>query len=297
MTEINETLPEMSAAPDEFRIAQILEAALMVAGRPLSLDDMLTLFEDHERPAVTVVQKMLERIQAECLTRGVELREIASGFRFQAKQEFSLYLSRLWDEKPRRYSRSLLETLALIAYRQPITRGEIEEIRGVACNSDIFKTLMERDWIRIIGHRDVPGRPALYATTRDFLDHFNMKSLDQLPSLAELRDLDSLNVEINFEEARKSIAEARSGDGLLPDESMIAPAGIGDDSAELLPEPEVVTKVLVGSDTTQDLMPPCSGRDGEEDSSGPTDSAEASSASATPDAADNLMISGSAAVH
>jgi segregation and condensation protein B len=213
MTEINENLPEMTAVViEDEKLVQIIEAALMVAGRLLSLEDLLGLFEDHERPPVTSVQKALERIAAECQLRGIELKETASGFRFQAKQEHSLYLSRLWDEKPKRYSRSLLETLALIAYRQPITRGEIEDIRGVACNSDIFKSLMERDWIRIVGHRDVPGRPALYATTRHFLDYFNMKSLDQLPSLAELKDIDSLNVEINFEEARKTIKEAASGE-------------------------------------------------------------------------------------
>lgn len=212
MTEINENIPEIVAVViDDEKLAQIIEAALMVAGRILTIEDLLGLFEDHERPPVTSVQKALERIAAECQLRGVELKETASGFRFQAKQEHSLYLSRLWDEKPKRYSRSLLETLALIAYRQPITRGEIEEIRGVACNSDIFKSLMERDWIRIVGHRDVPGRPALYATTRHFLDYFNMKSLDQLPSLADLKDLDSLNVEINFDEARRSIQEAASG--------------------------------------------------------------------------------------
>lgn len=212
MTEINENIPETIAVViEDEKLVQIIEAALMVAGRILTTENLLSLFEDHERPAVTSVQKALERIAAECQIRGVELKETASGFRFQAKQEHSLYLSRLWDEKPKRYSRSLLETLALIAYRQPITRGEIEEIRGVACNSDIFKSLMERDWIRIVGHRDVPGRPALYATTRHFLDYFNMKSLDQLPSLADLKDLDSLNVEINFEEARRSIQEAASG--------------------------------------------------------------------------------------
>jgi segregation and condensation protein B len=212
MTELNENIVEMTAVViEDEKVVQIIEAALMVAGRILTTEDLLGLFEDHERPPVTSVQKALERIAAECQLRGIELKETASGFRFQAKQEYSLYLSRLWDEKPKRYSRSLLETLALIAYRQPITRGEIEEIRGVACNSDIFKSLMEREWIRIVGHRDVPGRPALYATTRHFLDYFNMKSLDQLPSLADLKDLDSLNVEINFEEARRSIQEAASG--------------------------------------------------------------------------------------
>lgn len=215
MTEITENLPEMTLPVDEMKLAQIIEGALMVAGRPLTLEDMLSLFDDYERPAVTFLHKVIERIRAECSTRGVELREIASGFRFQAKQDIASYLSRLWDEKPKRYSRSLLETLALIAYRQPITRGEIEEIRGVACNSDIFKTLMEREWIRIVGHRDVPGRPALYATTRHFLDYFDMKSLEQLPSLSELKDLDSLNVEINFEEVRKHLEEARSGDGII----------------------------------------------------------------------------------
>lgn len=203
--EINEVLPVDVFPPAEERLAQILEAALMVAGRPLGLDELSSLFDEHERPSPTDILKALDRIRAECQTRGVELKEIASGYRFTAKQDLAQYLARLWDEKPQKYTRATLETMALIAYKQPITRAEIEEIRGVTVNTQTIKTLMERDWIRVVGHRDVPGRPALYATTRQFLDYFNLKSLDQLPSLAELKDFDSLNVELNFEEARQTV--------------------------------------------------------------------------------------------
>lgn len=136
-----------------------------------------------------------------------KLKEVASGWRFQVRQELALWVGRLWEEKPPRYSRAILETLALIAYRQPITRGDIEEIRGVAVSTAIIKTLMERQWVRIVGHRDVPGRPALYATTRQFLDYFNLKSLDELPSLGEIRDIDKINAELDFGQD-KELAEA-----------------------------------------------------------------------------------------
>jgi len=204
-TEINEELPAEVFPPAEQRLAQIVEAALMVAGRPLGLDELSSLFDDQERPSPTAILKALDRIRGECQTRGVELKEIASGYRFTAKQELAGYLARLWDEKPQKYTRATLETMALIAYKQPITRSEIESIRGVTVNTQTIKTLMERDWIRVVGHRDVPGRPALYATTRQFLDYFNLKSLDQLPSLAELKDFESLNVELNFEDLRQTV--------------------------------------------------------------------------------------------
>ncbi|HBO14018.1 MAG TPA: SMC-Scp complex subunit ScpB, partial [Halieaceae bacterium] len=146
------------------------------------------------------IRAALEEVAARCEDRGFELREVASGFRFQVRQNLGPWVARLWHERPPKYSRALLETLALIAYRQPITRGEIEEIRGVAVSSNIIKTLHEREWIRVVGHRDVPGRPAMYATTRQFLDYFNLKSLDQLPALAEIRDLETLNAELGFSE-------------------------------------------------------------------------------------------------
>ncbi|MEZ5501173.1 MAG: SMC-Scp complex subunit ScpB [Halioglobus sp.] len=183
----------------ETGLVQIIEGALLAAGRPLTVAQLAELFDEYERPETTAIRDALKDVAARCDDRGFELLEVAGGFRFQVRQALSPWVARLWHERPQKYSRALLETLALIAYRQPITRGEIEEIRGVAVSSNIVKTLHEREWIRVVGHRDVPGRPAMYATTRQFLDYFNLKSLDQLPALAEIRDLETLNVELGFD--------------------------------------------------------------------------------------------------
>lgn len=174
------------------QLKNLIEAALFAAGEPLSLERLLALFSDEERPAREQVRDILAALRDECTTRGIELVEVGSGFRFQVKQELSPWLARLWEERAPRYSRALFETLALIAYRQPITRGEIEEVRGVTVSSTIMKTLLEREWIRSVGHRDVPGKPALYGTTRQFLDHFNLSSLEQLPPLPETSALDTV---------------------------------------------------------------------------------------------------------
>jgi len=176
----------------------ILEAALLSAGQPLSIDRLLSLFVDEHQPSREELLLALETLAGECANRGVELKEVSSGYRYQAKQDYAQWVSRLWEEKPPRYSRALLETLALIAYRQPITRGEIEDIRGVTVGSNIMKTLLEREWVKVVGHRDVPGKPAMYATTRQFLDYFNLKSLGELPTLAEIRDIDSINAELDL---------------------------------------------------------------------------------------------------
>lgn len=180
-----------SSAPTLQSLKPVVEAALLAAGRPLRIDDLLLLFEGSrgnvDRAAIRAV---IEALQEDCADRGVELKEVASGFRFQVKAQYAPWVNRLWTERPTRYSRALLETLALIAYRQPITRGEIEDIRGVSVSSSILKTLLEREWVRVLGHREVPGRPALYGTTRRFLDHFNLKNLDELPPLAQIRELD-----------------------------------------------------------------------------------------------------------
>lgn len=171
------------------QLQQILEAALMVAGRPLPIVHMQRLFEEPHQPTQDDIQNALQGIREHYSKSGIELRELASGYQFQAKTELSPWLCKLWEERPPRYSRALLETLALIAYRQPITRAEIEEIRGVSVSSQIIKTLLEREWVRVIGYREVVGKPALYGTTKAFLDHFNLKSLDELPALSELKDL------------------------------------------------------------------------------------------------------------
>jgi segregation and condensation protein B len=190
-------------------LVQIIEGALLAAGRPLTVAQLVDLFEGHEKPEKTAIREALKEVAERCEDRGFELLEVASGFRFQVRQSLSPWVSRLWHERPQKYSRALLETLALMAYRQPITRGEIEEIRGVAVSSNIIKTLHEREWIRVVGHRDVPGRPAMYATTKQFLDYFNLKSLDQLPALAEIRDLETLTAELGFTDLQLEEGEDR----------------------------------------------------------------------------------------
>lgn len=176
----------------------IVEAALLAAGQPLTLAQIAELFDEQERPSHTELAQVMQSLMADCAERGVELIEVASGFRYQVKAQVHAHVARLWTERQSKYSRALMETLALIAYRQPITRGEIEAVRGVAVSTQIIKTLEEREWIRVIGHRDVPGRPALYGTTRAFLDYFSLKSLDELPTLAEIRDLESMEPELAF---------------------------------------------------------------------------------------------------
>lgn len=196
----------MSELSDEF-LKGVLEAALLAAGRPLSLERMAEdLFEEQERPSKIRLRQILELLAQDYRERAFALREVGSGFRIQVRSDYARWVSRLWDEKPGRYSRALMETLALIAYRQPITRGEIEEVRGVAVSTQTIKTLQEREWVRVIGHRDVPGKPALYATTRQFLDYFDLASLDELPTLAEIRDIESINAELDLRDAGERTA-------------------------------------------------------------------------------------------
>lgn len=183
------------------RLKNILEAVLLAADRTLTVIQLESLFElDEERPTRDEIRKALHEMAEDYATRGYELKEVSSGFRLQVRQDYATWVGRLWEEKPARYTRALLETMALIAYRQPITRGEIEEVRGVSVSSNIIKTLLERNWIKVLGHKDVPGRPSLYGTTREFLDYFNLKSLDQLPTLAEIKDLDSIHPELELDE-------------------------------------------------------------------------------------------------
>jgi segregation and condensation protein B len=179
-------------------LKNIVEGALLAAGRPLSIDELLALFTNEERPDRTELRKAVDALAEEFKDRGVEIKEVASGFRIQVKQELAPWIARLWEERPARYSRALLETLALIAYRQPITRGEIEDVRGVSVSTHIIRTLQDRGWIRIVGHRDVPGHPEMFGTTKEFLDYFSLKSLDELPTLAQLRDIESINAELDL---------------------------------------------------------------------------------------------------
>lgn len=174
------------------RLKQIIEGILLAAGKPLSISAILAVFEDDERPSKKEIALILASLQKDYKSRGFQLLELASGWRIQIRQDAAPWVSRLWEEKPQKYSRALLETLALIAYRQPITRGEIEEVRGVAVSTQIMRTLQERQWVKVVGYKDVPGRPAMYATSKDFLDYFNLRSLQELPTLAEMRDIDTI---------------------------------------------------------------------------------------------------------
>lgn len=183
------------------QIKQIVEAALMAADSALNIDRLMQLFElDSEQPTRDQIKDAINLLQEECENRGVELKRVSSGYRYQTTTDVQPWVARLWQEKPPRYSRALLETLSLIVYRQPITRGEIEEVRGVSVSSSIIKTLLEREWVRVIGHKEVPGRPALYGSTKQFLDYFNLKSLNELPTLAELTDLDQIHPELDLPE-------------------------------------------------------------------------------------------------
>jgi len=212
-------------------LKQIIEGALLAAGKPLGLDAMLNLFDEIEQPDKAALREVLQELAADYDGRGIEISQVSTGWRIQVRAECSPWISRLWDEKPGRYSRALMETLALIAYRQPITRGEIEEIRGVSVSTHIIKTLLEREWVRVVGQRDVPGRPSLYSTTREFLDYFNLKSLDELPTLSEIRDLDEINRELDLvdqgsdekaqEEVQSEITKIEVSDELSSDEPEI----------------------------------------------------------------------------
>ncbi len=225
---------------DPIKIKTIIEAALMAAGRPLSVDELLAVFGDFSRPERKQVREAVKVLQSDYEERAIEIKEVASGFRIQVRTRHTEYISRLWEEKPARYSRALMETLALIAYRQPITRGEIEEVRGVSVSTSIVRTLMERNWVRVIGHRDVPGRPAMFGTTREFLDYFGLKKLEELPSLRELQEIEDLSVQLELptgsdeagEEGTASVSEnveANEGDD----------AGeVSEDSHELAEESE-----------------------------------------------------------
>ena len=183
---------------NESHIRNVIEAALLAAGKPLHPADLVELFDEGARPQVQDIQAALAALMAEYSNRGIEIKETAAGFRIQVRREMANEISRLWPERPARYSRALLETLALIAYRQPITRAEIEAVRGVAVNPNILKTVIERNWVRVVGHRDVPGRPELLGTTRDFLDYFGLRNLDELPPLAELKVIGDIKVQFDL---------------------------------------------------------------------------------------------------
>ncbi len=216
----------------ETTIKNVIEAALLAAGRPVSAPELRELFDEFARPELGAVEAALAALAADYEGRGIALAEVASGWRIQVRAELAAPVSRLWQERPAKYSRAMLETLALIAYRQPITRGEIEDIRGVAVNPNIVRTVLERGWVRVIGHRDVPGRPELLATTREFLDYFGLKTLDDLPTLAQLKDVETLGVQLEFDAPADGAGRAEASEQQEPPDDVPAPAagagGAGD---------------------------------------------------------------------
>jgi segregation and condensation protein B len=237
---INEFLKQ-NFMTDSTQLRRIVEAALLAAAQPLSLAQLSALFGENEAPAHEDIARAIEELTNDCSERGVELVEVASGFRYQIKQDVHTWVARLWTERQTKYSRALLETLALIAYRQPITRGEIESIRGVAVSTNIIRTLEEREWIRVVGYRDVPGKPALFGTSRTFLDYFNLKSLDELPPLAEIKDIEDFDPQLTLGPVAPSANELDANDeevslgaAVENDETPAA----NDESAELADSPE-----------------------------------------------------------
>jgi segregation and condensation protein B len=240
---------------EQQQLKNTIEAVLMSAEKPLKVNEIENLFAgDADMPTRDDIRKTLQQLGEDYANRGFELKEVASGFRIQVKQDYSAWVGRLWEEKPARYSRALLETLALIAYRQPITRGEIEEIRGVSVSSNIIKTMMEREWIKVLGHKDVPGKPALYGTSKEFLDYFNLKSLEDLPTLAELKDLDQMHQELDLDidntaagaegDAEQSTTDKGAATELADADTM---ANEVDESAEAEAEAEAESDVDTGA--------------------------------------------------
>jgi segregation and condensation protein B len=216
------------------QLKPIIEAALLASTQPMTVSQLLELFGEEDEVGREEVARTLEALGEDCANRGVELREVASGFRYQVKQTVHPWISRLWTERPSRYSRALLETLALIAYRQPITRPEIEQIRGVVVSSNIIKTMEEREWIRVVGYRDVPGKPALFGTTRAFLDYFNLKSLDELPPLSEIRDMEDPQMSIAPEPLPARVVRDLPIDPDEEDETLVV---AGEESETVITEP------------------------------------------------------------
>ena len=248
------------------QLKPIIEAALLASSQPMTIHQLGDLFNEADDVGQEQIAKVLEALAEDCDGRGVELKQVASGFRYQVRQEVHPWISRMWTEKPSRYSRALLETLALIAYRQPITRPEIEQIRGVVVSSNIIKTMEEREWIRVVGYRDVPGKPALFGTTRAFLDYFNLKSLDQLPPLSEIRDME--DPQLRFEQEPLTVRIARDlpidPDEETPDEADAAETDTDDTT-------NITADDAVAADTDTDDTTPTTADAPASDTSSETD--------------------------
>lgn len=228
---------------DQNEIKYFLEAALLAAGRPLSVDQLRELFDGRMAPEKSEIRAAIETLNEEYAERGIVVSEVASGYRMQVKSSMADRLNKLWEERPPRYSRALFETLALIAYRQPITRGEIEEIRGVSVSSNITRQLLERDWVRVVGHRDIPGRPAMFGTTKGFLDYFSLKKLDDLPPLADLSDWESLRLQLNLPEVEGRDGSEELEMDLMAEDSVATDADLSN-LPVLYPEDDVAADAV-----------------------------------------------------
>jgi len=236
---------------DQTEIKYFVEAALFAAGRPLSVDQLQGLFDGRSAPEKSRLRDAIGELQSEYEPRGIEIVEVASGFRIQVRAGMVERLQRLWEERAPRYSRALFETLALVAYRQPITRGEIEEVRGVSVSPNIIRTLLEREWVRVVGHRDVPGRPAMFGTTRQFLDYFGLKKLDDLPPLADLADWESLRVQLNLPAVEETEEEQPLESAEVAELPVLqsALAAVESDDDEPAPDEELLRKAEALADT------------------------------------------------
>lgn len=242
----------MSVSPEKMQA--IIEAALMVAGHPLTIAALQNLFPEEDRPDAAIIKTLLNQIQERHADSGIELHEVSSGFRIQAKAELSPWLAKLWEERAPRYSRAFLETLSIIAYKQPITRAEIEEIRGVTVSSNIVKTLMEREWIRIIGHKEIPGRPAIFGTTRTFLDHFGLKSLSDLPSLAEFKDIETQEAQLQVQLAIENSGLGPENSEMIPQEREAILLGDDDMSQEMMLDAELMNDAGMDHESVIELI-------------------------------------------
>lgn len=234
---------------NEHYLRNVIEAALLAAGRPVQPAELIQLFDENARPTAEQLRPAIDALVAEYDGRGIELKETAGGLRIQVRRELAGEVSRLWPERPARYSRALLETLALIAYRQPITRGEIEGVRGVAVNPNIIKTLLERNWVRVVGTRDVPGRPELLGTTRDFLDYFGLKSLDELPPLAELKAVGDINLQLDLQGAAGARPDGETAPNAAADVESAGAAPASGDSSESTASGEPAAAAAAGEPT------------------------------------------------
>ncbi|HEX5458805.1 MAG TPA: SMC-Scp complex subunit ScpB [Steroidobacteraceae bacterium] len=252
---------------NEQYLRNVIEAALLAAGRPVQPAELIQLFDESARPTGEQMRAAIDALAADYAQRGIELKETASGVRVQVRRELAGEVSRLWPERPARYSRALLETLALIAYRQPITRGEIEGVRGVAVNPNIVKTLLERNWVRIVGHRDVPGRPELLGTTREFLDYFGLKSLDELPPLSELKAIGDFNLQLDLQGDAAKAAKSDGEPAQTPASGHEADGRSAEASADAAAESDASETIAVAPPTDETLLEgsPEIGGDDEED--------------------------------